>query len=191
MKPLLYIHIPKTAGTAISKHSIRYEHSTLNEVMNVSTNIHQFIKFTCVRNPWDRLVSSYHFLTQVNPTKDWLPKGYLEVHNYLKSISFEKMCHALEVNKELIDWIHLRPQINWFSNELEFDFVMRFEKLEEDFKKVCELAGRPPVKLQKMNTSRHRPYFMYYNSETRDIVANFYKEDIVRFGYNFNLPSQP
>ena len=65
------------------------------------------------------------------------------------------------------------------------DFIGRFENLNKDFSKVCDMIGIPKMDLPTTNISRHQHYRHYYNTDTRNIVAELYKEDIDRFCYSF------
>lgn len=66
------------------------------------------------------------------------------------------------------------------------DFVGRFENLQEDFDYVCDRVRIKRKKLTHANKSkRDRDYRKYYDSETKEIVAKKYADDIGRFGYEF------
>ena len=70
----IFIHIPKNAGTSIRNSfningydkqvvSKRYPHSTCSEIKKYCGDEiwNSYYKFSFVRNPFDRLVSFYHF----------------------------------------------------------------------------------------------------------------------------------
>jgi hypothetical protein len=40
--------------------------------------------------------------------------------------------------------------------------------------------------MEHYNGSKHRDYRSYYDEETKQMVANHWKEDIERFGYTFD-----
>ena len=64
------------------------------------------------------------------------------------------------------------------------DFVGRFERLESDFRRICETLGIDAT-LPSLNVSQRRPYREYFDDESRRIVATRYRDDIETFGYEF------
>lgn len=79
-----------------------------------------------------------------------------------------------------------RGQLLEYGVDMEphFDFVGRFERLNEDFQVVCERLGIQ-AQLPHVNASKHRHYTTYYDDYRRDLVAHHFKHDIERFGYRF------
>mgnify|MGYP003329617548 CR=1 FL=1 len=65
------------------------------------------------------------------------------------------------------------------------DFIGRFENLQEDFDKLCDLTSLPKKELPYKNATQHFSYENYYDDETRAIVAKKYAKDIECFGYKF------
>jgi hypothetical protein len=62
--------------------------------------------------------------------------------------------------------------------------LLRFENLEKDFKIIQDICQcyQP---LGMINKTNHAHYRTYYNEETRQVVAEIFKEDIEAFGYEF------
>ena len=71
------------------------------------------------------------------------------------------------------------------DGKVRLDFIGRFERLEEDFKKLCGKIGLN-VSLPHLNQSQHRDYRSYYTPELRDRVGEFFKRDVELFGYTFD-----
>jgi len=65
------------------------------------------------------------------------------------------------------------------------DYFIRYESLNDDFKKVCELIGIPWVPLPIRNKSKRQPYAIYYDDELVELVRNRFSEEIIHFGYEF------
>jgi hypothetical protein len=74
------------------------------------------------------------------------------------------------------------PQLRWI--EPGVTHLLRFENLEKDFKIIQDIfqCYEPLGMLNKIN---HDHYRTYYNDETRQAVAEMFKEDIEAFGYEF------
>jgi hypothetical protein len=80
-------------------------------------------------------------------------------------------------------------QTNWLKNnkgEIDFDFIGRFENLQEDFDKVCDqldIDRRQLVEAKKLNKKPH--YSKFYDSKSIELVRELYQEDIEYFNYEF------
>lgn len=179
----IFVHINKTGGTSVEKAlGLRFNHQTVVEKINYMGESFWADKFTFafVRHPWDRTVSHYHYRVKSNKTglgdkhlnfKEWVVEVYLKKNREYRNP--EKM---------------FMPQRQWLVNhhgEIAVSFVGRFEKLNEDFGKICQEIGRPGISLPHYKASSRRDYREYYDSETIDIVAEVFAEDIEAFGYRF------
>jgi hypothetical protein len=196
-KRFLFVHIPKTAGNSIQSVLRNYsedeivalrgeqdgierfglrnpnykikKHSTLAEYREAlgEDRFRRLYKFTCVRNPWDRMVSYYFTPTQQVKA--------LDRKEFRKIIS-----KALSVG----DYLRLyKGEADSFGN---VDYIMRFENLAEDFRVVCAALGIRPVPLPRYNRSSREHYSKYYNNELRELVRKRFAPEIERFGYTFD-----
>src|SRR5438128_84518 len=195
-KRFLFVHIPKTAGNSIQsilrdysedelvalwgeqdgierfglrnpKYKIK-KHSTLAEYRAVlrDEQFRSLYKFTCVRNPWDRMVSYYFTPTQ--------QMGAWDRKEFRKMIS-----KGLSV----ADYLRLdEDEEDPFGN---VDSIMRFENLADDFRAVCGTLRILPVTLPQYNRSIREHYSKYYDDELRDLVRTRFAWEIERFGYTF------
>lgn len=130
-----------------------------------------FFKFSFVRNPWDWLVSLYHYILE-NPANE----GYVNT-TAMGSFSAFVRSRTLATKTQtsfLVD----------SHGALIVDFVGRFENLEQDFRSINERLSLG-VDLPHINRSQRNAYRDYYDDETRELTARIYAEDIERFGYTF------
>jgi len=195
-KQFLFVHIPKTAGNSIQsvlrdysedelvalrgeqdgierfglrnpKYKIR-KHSTLAEY-RLALGEKQFgelYKFSCVRNPWDRVVSYYFTPTQ--KATEWDTKKFRKAILKLMPVA---------------DYLRLpEEREDPFAN---VNYVMRFENLADDFRAVCRAIAISPAALPRYNRSDREHYSKYYDDELRELVRARFAPEIERFGYTF------
>lgn len=132
-----------------------------------------YFKFAFVRNPWDRMVSMYKFRVLYN----------IEIEQGQTFEEWIWTSNERRKNSPLPLW---GPQTAWITenNKQIVDYVGKFESIDYDWSIVCEKIGKK-LPLSHHNQTNHSAYWKYYNSETRDLVAEWHKEDIELFGYDF------
>jgi hypothetical protein len=183
----IFVHINKTGGTSIEKvfeptadaRDVRHKHASLADYRKEYPRaFREYFKFAFVRNPWDWLVSRYHW------SRD---------RQKLFDFEFAEMLRRIERGVPLsaeARWLEtgaLVPQCRKLAlrGRIGVDFVGRYEHLQRDFDAVCERVGHPRVELPHVFASEHRRYTEYYDDATRAIVARVYADDIRAFDYRF------
>ena len=190
----IFVHIPKCGGTSIekilldnenvecnwdcrlplnslsreNKHKYKLGHRSWQHQISIFPEKTQqtFFSFTFVRNPWDRIVSSWRYHKQV------LKREY-----DLKTFA------RLPRDNKQVGLYHLDTQVSFIN--INTNFIGRFENLQHDFNIVCDKIGISRKVLPHKNKSKHKHYTEYYDDETREIVAERYAQDIEQFGYKF------
>lgn len=135
-------------------------------------------KFAFVRNPWDMLVSGYHYQTRTLSHEQRMLNP--DAHELLRRA------------KDFADVVRYYPMIRGDmtsfladeSGDVIVDFVGRYESLAQDFAYVCQHIGIS-AELPHENRSEHASYREYYTDETRGIVERHFARDIERFNYTF------
>ena len=184
----VFIHIPKAAGTSLTRtlFAAPSRHLHYNEYQRTNPRkFQQYFKFTFVRNPFDRLYSAYTFLQKGGLNA--LDRAWAE--QQLASFpDFESFVHGWVTPDNISSWVHFKPQHFWTCNasfNLQVDFVGRFERMDADVARVQERLGLPVAPLPKINvTSRPRSAEDPYTAEMRAIVAQVYRADFELFGYD-------
>jgi Sulfotransferase family len=130
----------------------------------------QYYKFCCVRNPWDKVVSAFHFLnrdigdlpleTRRGPFREWLLKTQVAQDSAI--FSEQGVCLV--------------------------DQFIRYERLEADVATVCARVGLPAPEMKRLRSGPRPtdvPYTRYFDDETRAHVASQFARDIDFLGYRF------
>jgi len=217
----IFVHVPKTAGQSIERFFLRLHglswadraplllrrnddpargpqrlaHLFAAEYVACGhigeAEFERYFKFAFVRNPWDRLVSEYRF------------RGGRRIGSFRQFVQDA----ALPLDPHLDAFRHLAPQVRYLydrTGRLCVDFVGRFERLQDDFARVCERLGIPDpslphanaarperargrvmLRLRARSAARRDSYLRYYDPRLRDVVGERYAEDIEAFGYAF------
>lgn len=177
-----FIHINKTGGSSIKMAlKIPSEHKTALEKIEEAgrKTWEKRYTFTVVRNPWDKVVSHYHYRVQTGQT------GLSE-----QPVSFKEWV-ALTYGKQDPRYYNkpkmFMPQLDWISDQqgnVLVDDICRFENLQEDFQRVCQRIGKE-ASLPHLKASQRGHYREYYDAETVQIVADWFEKDIQYFEYQF------
>lgn len=185
----IFVHIPKCAGISIATAlygNLGGGHLTLRQYATAFPPgaFLNYFKFAVVRNPWDRLVSAYHFLKGGGLTE----KDSSFFQRELAVFSdFSEFVNGWVSRDNIWKWHHFRPQTHYLNpvlGQFGIDFVALMENLPSDFAIISKRVGggaNLPVK----NKSKRRPYAEYYEGRTRRIVADVYRDDIATLGYHF------
>lgn len=187
----VFVHIPKNGGTSIlqalgTRPGVRLHVPWFVYRQSNRFFFESFFKFTVVRNPWDRLVSVYSYLSQGGaPNTD----ARLAADIRARAPTFAAFVNDYLDPSRLSVHSLFRPQVYYVCNEfLEpmVDMVCRFERFETDVEPALARVGVPRGRLQPLNRSRRGDYRDYYPSaELVERVRTLYRQDCEVFGYRF------
>lgn len=186
---VIFIHIPKTAGTSVLKilmgKKIRRDHLSYRVYQKAQSKIfNNYFKFCFVRNPYARLVSAFEYLKNGgNQNSDLYFKELIENHYP----TFEEFVLDF-LNKDNVNTILLlRPQYLFVCDEkfeIMVDFCGRFENIEKDINVVFNEIGISK-NLEKINASNKKNFQLYYlNDKVKEKVYELYSKDFELFNYS-------
>ena len=198
----IFVHIFKNAGTSITEaltpfaagprqlqaHRILKHfhvafldpqplpgHATASEIMAWlgEETFDSYFSFAIVRNPWDWQVSLYTYMLQY--------PGHFQ-HELVKSLGgfdgyLRWRCAPGRFDTQK-DFVYSK------EGKLLVDFIGRFERLESDFRTICDRIGIS-TSLPRLNVSHTKPYRDFYTEETAELVRRTFEQDIRLFGYTF------
>lgn len=187
----IFVHIPKCAGISIASSlfgNLAGGHYTIRRYQLIfsEAEFERYFKFTFVRNPWDRLVSAFHFLKKggVNQRDaQWAARQLGEFAD------FGDFVRRWINSRNIYRGIHFIPQFEFLrvaGSAPKVDFVGRFENLEEDFQHIAQTIGAESVLAKRNSRSVGRDFREYYEDDTVQIVADAFATDIELFGYTFD-----
>ena len=140
-----------------------------------------FFKVLMVRNPFEKLVSAYTALT---------------AQHRLSTASFREFVLRREelrpTSGEIWIWDHTwrtLAELSVHEGGYAFDDEIRFERLADDFSRVCSTAGLPLVSLPHLRATTHYDYRSYYDDEICAAVSQHFADDLRLFGYSFDMPT--
>ena len=160
--------------------------------------MHDFFKFSFVRNPWDREVSNLFWMKKTNLIKkDATLKEYFSYviscqehwHKAIESGTW-KPDHKCRAIATILT--HCKPMqvfIDDTTPGLKINFIGRFENLLDDMQTICEdhldIPFNPEEFPWEKKATNKKHYTEYYDDETREMVEVANKKLIERFNYKF------
>jgi hypothetical protein len=175
----IFYHVPKTAGSSIHAALLKLsgsiapdgtKHLTPAEVAEQMPEVQGYFSFCFVRDPWERFGSYHRFLT-ARERKNYVPPT--DLNDFADQLAQRHPWFAK--NRAIL------PQ-HIFADGCSF--VGRYERLEEDALQVAQHFGKKRIKLKRIN-SHGEPvrYRDAMTARTQDIIAEYYRQDVERFGY--------
>ena len=192
---ILFIHIPKTGGTAVERYlSQRYniklstsrlfffdntfshvslQHQTLSTILNhqsrFNIKLSDLMMFSVVRNPYTRLISDLFWNKLINGRE---PKTIItkRIKSYLQR--FKRNQSALDN--------HIRPQYQFLIANGQIDpsiKILRQETLASDM--ITLGFNNFPIKQESS-----RNYYDLLTFEAVSLINTVYSQDFVHFGYD-------
>ncbi|TMV90494.1 sulfotransferase family protein [Thioclava sp. BHET1] len=162
----------KTAGRL-------WKHSTLSDGIGLYTpqQAREYFTFTLVRNPWDRMVSYYHWLrTQrfAHPAVD-----------LARRLDFSEFLHA-EHTQASLKAAPYDSYMRGADGQPCCDLYIRLEHAQADAALLEAHLGFAITPFERHNFSnRASDWRMYYSGDAAECVARLAASDIARFDYSF------
>lgn len=190
MKPLLFIWIPKTAGTsvfyALSKThgmdilmsdypewdnvgNITFGHLDVLMLLDLKVISKEYWdsaqKFTIVRNPFSRFISLYHdFMRTARIAPDVTPLRFAQA--CLNSVRKPGLYNAYGFSQ-------CASQVKWILPGVD---IYRFEDLEK-------IESSLSIKLSHENNGNVDDWEQFYDSELKKMVIDLYYSDFILLNY--------
>lgn len=206
----VFVELPRTGTTAISKELCEHydgeklldKHSKYSHFKRIASDDQlKYFVFSCVRNPLDRTVSLYFHLDRtirsaterVHKEKNFLKrtKDRFSIYYFQKRYKFAQ--------KENVDFsqfflkFYKFPYVEWsLFDHKKFDFIIRFDNIQDDFRACLEKLGIEPVReLPVVNKTkgRQKDFLQYYNEDAIKRAEKVFGPFFYTMGNNLNTTS--
>jgi Sulfotransferase family len=144
----------------------------------------EYFKFSIIRNPWDRVVSLFAWEARNQPALKPAKRFYHRL-----GLPFDEFGETRKLFGAFAagDWT-TNDRFYLIDAALCVDFVIRYERLAEDFAELCGRVGLPTIPVPHLKAGLRRAehrYTDYYDETSKAIVSERHEQDIRLFGYEF------
>lgn len=171
----IFLHIPRTAGTSIT-HALNkipnpidygaYSHEqTAFYKKHYADEWSSYFKFAVVRNPYEKVYSSYKRRHGDRSFKEYLI--------WLNDNDIQRSANVIGSQKL------------WLGDKKDSVFVIRFENLNEGWEKVQQELNID-IPLPHINSTEKDNYKDHYTSFCRKLVEKHFEWDFNNLGYTYD-----
>lgn len=180
----IFIHVPRTGGISIKTclpWVNHHGHMTALQIRD-SIGVEEFsssFKFGFIRNPLDRFVSLFYYLSKLPDNHEWFAPNELMIRQLRGYSSFEEFCLRFRQDN-ITGYYHFLPQVDYLciDGKLAVDFLGRTNLLKKDMAAIARLLGESTKKVEFLNQSVHPSARDAYTAEGRKLVEEFYAADM-------------
>lgn len=185
------MHIPKCAGSSINQElNLKSVGFSGHSPMSYHSEYSDYLSFTFVRNPYDRVVSAYKYFRKLKPGHRWYKRNSI-ISDAANEMDFNDFVHHINDFMKLMkreegsfeSGIHFQPFYYFIDQPIKH--IGRFENIQRDFIKIRRFLDLPLKPLRKTNSTNNLNYRELYIEETKNLVYNIYQEDIKKYNYEF------
>lgn len=199
----IFVQLPRSASTSIGRelceqydgHKIKIlpKHSLYSRFLRIANAEEKnYFVFSSIRNPLDVVVSIYTQFKDdnwgvYNDPRKWRKNGGWVSDYQLRQFNF--------VNNNKADFPTFFKKYYKLTYENRsgvdhkyYDFVIRFENLQDDFSKVLELIGietKRPLPNVNKTKNKDKSFWDYYTPEIRSDAKAIFGCFMKRWGYDF------
>jgi hypothetical protein len=179
-----FVHVPKTGGSTISKLiGIPPRHATIRTLPpDTSKGV---FTFAVARDPWDRLVSAFYFLTSDRTESGYGVKSRKTLTQFKRD--FRKFVREFATDPDkYFKFAHFRLQLHWITNaegNLAVTKLCRYESFETEVRPVLEGLGYEWRELT-VNKGDRPTVAEAYDKVTADRAGELYRGDVELLGYH-------
>ncbi|NJL74288.1 MAG: sulfotransferase family protein [Saprospiraceae bacterium] len=149
-----------------------------------------YFKFCVIRNPFDKVISAYHFQNKALPDQ---PRWYYYQRKVKKVVNqwlYQGVSPAMK--KHFKQWLKegkmfIDRDKYFIDNQLCVDYIIQYEDLEGGIKAVCERLNIPfePARIPRFKVSNRpkKAYSTYYDQEAIDLVTELFEFEVNYFNY--------
>lgn len=178
LRNMVFVHVPKTAGNTVYKLFPNVKHMGHESMHNYVFKKEEYV-FAFVRNPYDRLVSTYFYLTQGGMTAS----DREDCQRYIGNSDWPRFVDKFSKKPEFFKkQIHMKDQSS-FLDLNRINYLGRFENINDHLSTLLKSAGLSTSINVRSNSSQHRPYHQYYNRWIAMKAYRIYEQDFLSFSY--------
>lgn len=154
-----------------------WKHATLADIDGLITleEAASLCVVTLVRNPWDRMVSYYHWLR----SKDFAHPAFKKA----KDLPFDQFIY----DPVIVGGFRGAPAVAYVTDaagRVQGDIYLRLDRLAEDLPAFEDFLSLK-LTMPHANASKRGAYQGYYRPQDVDHIARVFDDDIARFGFAF------
>lgn len=185
---VLFVHVPKCAGTTIIRQRpLAHGHRSAEFFKwRDPALFERCFTFGFTRNPYDRLVSAFHYLRSDKTSVRDGEFGRQTVGHYADFQAFAADLKNNATRRRALGWVHFLPQSYYLCDRrgnVLVDYVGRTETFADNLDHINEKTGLDLQNVRERSVPRD-DWRNFYTKETLRYAEEIYAEDFDLFGYD-------